>query len=257
MDQLQKPRARARRPFYDIAVLGWGTIGSRQLTLEQVEALSCARDIVLSPGVTPELRKYLGRLPAPTHDVGELYQEGATRRPIYERIAQHVLMLGETRGGTAFLQYGHPLVYSTPSQLILKGSARKKLKTLVYPGVSSIDQVLCVLGLDPADRGVTILNSVAVYQEKPELNPFVDLLLMVPGRLNDPTVSRTGTSLSEASRLAYAQLQAHLRTYYPAHHPLWAISVSAELSTADHVIKTRIDQLQALAPSLNASRLAS
>jgi len=67
---------------FDVALMGWGTRGVDQITVEQLRALGQARDIVVDPGAPPSIFQMLAAYPAQIHDLRPLYADDEVR--LYE-----------------------------------------------------------------------------------------------------------------------------------------------------------------------------
>ena len=70
---------------FDVALVGWGTRGVEQMTVEQLRALGQARDVVVDPGAPPSIFELLRAYPAEVHDLRSLRaasaRHDATQRP--------------------------------------------------------------------------------------------------------------------------------------------------------------------------------
>ena len=242
----------ARDLPFDIGIIGWGTRGARQLTLEHLNILKNGRDLVVSPGATDDLWELFRKLKLQIHDITPIYQSGAISSQVYRRIAKKVLDLGRRHGRTVFVQYGHPLVYSKPSELIIRESKKLGLRTIISPGISSMDQILCLLGVNIGLRDVQICQAGHLLMKKKRLNPHMDLVLFQPG-----TLGRERLCLSLGARRTgtrqFRKLQRHLEKFYPKTHPMWIVSLNGALDRSDQTVEATVGDLARLAPAFHVS----
>lgn len=237
---------------YDIAIIGWGTRGVRQLTLEHLEILKSGRDLVVSPGASEDLWEFFKKLKLKIHDVTPLYRQGEIPSQVYRRIAEVVLRLGKRYGRTVFVQFGHPLVYSKPSRIVLQESRRLGLRTYIYPGISSIDQILCLLEIDIAERDVQICHAGSLLRQKKVLNPRMDLILMQLGRLGEMRLCLDIEKRARNVKIElFRKLQRLLEKFYPRTNPMWVVCLNGSLDLSDQIVEATIGDLVKLAPAFH------
>lgn len=246
-----------KRRAFDIAILGWGTRGIEQMTVENLYLLKKSRFVAVSPGAPQELWDLLKDLKIRVHDLSIEYREGDPPREVYQRIARKVLRLGQKWGGVVFLQYGHPLIYSLPTQLVLAESESRGLDTRILPGISSIDQILCLLGEDIANRGIQICHAGPFFLHRQSINPRMDLILMQIGRVGEKTICLNVSERAQRVRKdLYRRLQRHLERFYPRKHPMTVICLQGALNRSDQVIRATVADLLRIAPFLHVGHTA-
>lgn len=242
--------SRKKRSF-DIALIGCGVRGFQQLTLEQLEALRQANDVVLIPGLAKDSYKIFRRFRLKVHDSNKLYREGRDRNHVYEEIADYVLAFAKNKGGTVAAFYGHPLVYSSISQRIIRKGRSLGLEIVIYAGVSSIDEIFCLLNVDIARRDLQICSAEHLCMETLEINPKMDLLLMQPGGLGETTLCRQSAKRLKRPQLSlYRKLQKHLERFYPPNHAVFLVVLSSLSNRKDRVVEARVRDLVRIAPRL-------
>jgi len=235
---------------FDIALMGWGTRGVDQLTVEQLRALSQARAVAVDPGAPPPIFEMLSEYPAEVHDLGALYQDDAAKADVYETMVRTVLGLAGRRGPTVWMTYGHPLLYSTPSRLLQTECARRGLRLAIFSGISSIAEITSALGLDIAERGLQIHFANRLLAQAITIDPTVDLLIMQPGGLGETHLCRDPVARQLRDLRPYEALQAHLERFYPAQHCYTSICLSDE-GTAHEIFGAPIARIVELAPTLH------
>ncbi len=239
-------------PAYDIAIIGWGTRGKWQLTLEHLHLLQQAKHIVLSPGPPQDLIEYLGEFPAKIHDLNRFYQEGRVRSRIYQDIARYVLDLSASEGSVAFLQHGHPLIYSSPTEKVVRGAKKRKLKMVVASGISSIDEIFSLLRLDIIHNDLQICHATQLYKQRKKINPKMDLMLMQIGALDDKKARRNLLTRPETvNREPFEKLYRHLLKFYSPSQKMYSLCVLASLDGSDLLLKATLKDLVKLGPYLH------
>ena len=236
---------------YDVALLGWGTRGVEQMTVEQLRALGQARVAVVDPGTPPALLELLRAYPAELHDLSAHYAEGRRRSEAYQAMAETVAGLAERQGPVAWLTYGHPLVYSTPSRLLRDECRARGLRLLVLSGISSLDEIMSVLGLDIAERDLQVVLAQHLLSRRRPLDPLVDLIVMQPGALGETGVCRDPARRRSRDVGAYRELQEHLQRFYPPDHRLVSVCLSDERGGVHEVLDFALAEIAERAPALH------
>src|SRR5699024_2332498 len=77
-----------------------------------------------------------------------------------EALPELLLDLGEKSEEIIYAVPGHPLVGEAPSRLIVRLAQERGLAVRVVPGISLIDSALEVLGIDPLERGLQIVDAL-------------------------------------------------------------------------------------------------
>jgi predicted O-methyltransferase YrrM/precorrin-2 methylase len=236
---------------FDVALLGWGTRGVDQITVEQLRALGQARDIVVDPGAPPSIFQMLAAYTAPIHDLASVYRDGARKEDVYPAMTAAVLELAATRGATVWMTYGHPLVYSMPSRILIRECRARGLRLKVLSGISSIAEIMSVLGLDIAERDLQVTFANHVVSRRRPIDTSVDLLVMQPGALAETTLSRDPAVRAGRDVSAYRALQEHLERFYPSGHAYTSVCLSDESGVPNEVVEAPIARIAELAPGMH------
>lgn len=236
---------------FDVALVGWGTRGVEQVTVEQLRALGQARDVVVDPGAPPSIFELLRAYPAEVHDLSALYRDGQQRRDAYQAMAEAVLELAQRRGRTVWLTYGHPLVYSMPSRILARECRARGLRLSILSGISSLAEIMSVLELDIAERDLQVVFANHLVSRPRPLDPLVDLVVMQPGALGETGICRDPAQRQRRDVSAYRELQAHLLRFYPPQHRLTSICLSDERGGAHEIVELPLAEILELAPALH------
>lgn len=246
---------------YELALLGWGMRGLQHLTVQHLAVLSSADDIIVTAGATPELLSLVRGLGGRVHDLSDHYRDGARRVQVYGALAREVVKVARRRRRTVFLQYGHPMLYSRPTRMVLQLAAEKALKTIVLSGISSMDEIFAFLRLDIRERDLQVFHAEHLYQRGKQIDPQSDLLVMQPGGPSCPIIWRHPEIRVRSSRGAMVKLLLRLQTHYerlrevllrhyPARHPVQAINISAGDAVGATVHRGTVGGLLELGPKL-------
>src|SRR5205823_4552334 len=96
---------------------------------------------------------------------------GKPRAQVYQDVADVVLAAARAGPPVAFACEGHPLIYVTPSRLIIEGARETGLHVTVLPAVSSLDTLFVDLGLDPGTTGLQVYEATTAMLYGYELQP--------------------------------------------------------------------------------------
>ncbi len=242
MNQPQDPR---------IYLLGSGIFSFYDLTLYTQHLLQECKSVFYLHDL-PSLERHITRLKPDAVNLMPLYYiDGRNRTTIYSDITKHILQSARENPPVAFLMHGHPLVFSSISQLIIEEGEKSGIPVEVVPAVSSLDRMFVDLNLDIADRGIQIFHTSMAIANHLTLNPHVDSLFLQIGSVGDNTARRNETVSLEGVR-SFSQ---YLLDFYPGHHDVIVIECAIELGFESRLTEITIDRLPeaALAFNYNAS----
>lgn len=229
----------------DIVVVGTGMVGLNQLTPEADQALrKCSAIYTLhhDPFVMDLLRsRYGGVVP-----LDGCYAGGKLRMDTYSEVADTVLDAAAGSAPVAFLTYGHPRTFVTPTQLIIDRAVDRGLRVRVLPGVSALDTLLIDLQLDPGERGLQVYGANDVMVNGKTIAPDVPCLIWQVGAVG--TVTFENQQMTSPQKVA--MLTGCLRRFYPAGHPVVvARSAYTPLASA-RLVRTTLQALPDLGDRL-------
>jgi len=129
-----------------ITILGLGPGDPKLLTRQAWDILVQAREVYLRTrrhptvaGLPPDLA---------LHDFDELYETLDDFAAVYEAIADRIVALGRRPEGVLYAVPGHPLVGELSVQRILSRAREEALQLDLVEGLSFVEPVLSVLGID-------------------------------------------------------------------------------------------------------------
>ncbi len=152
-----------------IEVVGLGPGSNNHLTLASAEKLQTANKLFLRTAKYPIIDqiKGLGILEFESFDF--LYEEKQTFEGIYESIADKLLEEAGKHGCIVYAVPGNPFVAETSVELLIEKSRDLGVEINILPGMSFLDPVFTLLGLDP-NKGLLILNALELDKKKIDIN---------------------------------------------------------------------------------------
>ena len=137
----QKPR---------LYLLGAGVSFPEHLTLQTLDILgACNR--ICSNLPQSDLDLLPNDLRIKCRSLWPIYQENRNRSDNYEDVSRAVLEAADNEPPVAWLTPGHPLIFDSVSQSLLKSGRDRGWNVQVTPAISSIDTILAEVGYDPAN----------------------------------------------------------------------------------------------------------
>ncbi len=129
-----------------ITILGLGPGDPAHLTRQAWHVLSEADEVYL------RTRRHPTAAGLPTHlslhSCDDLYETADDFAAVYEAIAQRIVALGRRPEGVLYAVPGHPLVGESSVQRILIRAREEDLAVRIVEGLSFVEPVLSVLGID-------------------------------------------------------------------------------------------------------------
>lgn len=165
----QKPR---------LYLLGAGVSFPEHLTLQTLDILgTCNR--ICSNLPQPDLDLLPGNLRAKCRSLWSIYQENRQRTENYDDVSRVVLEAADAEPPVAWLTPGHPLIFDSVSQNLLKAGQARGWNVQVTPAISCVDTILAEVGYDPAN-GLLIHEAYALVMRRLPLIPSSATLLLQP-----------------------------------------------------------------------------
>jgi uncharacterized protein YabN with tetrapyrrole methylase and pyrophosphatase domain len=222
---------------FEIYVVGLGIVGRHQVTREADGALRRCREVFVVH-YEPSLTQYISTLCETVTDLGSLYKPGAIRENIYQEMANRVLAGAADHPPVCLALYGHPLVFVSPTQFILRTSAEQGLRTKVLPGISAMDCLLIDLHLDPASEGLQMYEATDLVLRARPLQPDVPCLIWQIGSVGNLRYLQT-----LALREHVLRLRNYLLGFYPPGHEVIVAATPIVPIAKPKLMRVSIEQL--------------
>lgn len=129
-----------------ITIVGLGPGNPAHLTRQAWEVLVQAHDVYLRTARHPTVAGLPSHLTIHTFD--DLYEELTDLTDVYKTIAERIAALGRRPQGVLYAVPGHPLVGEASVQQILTHAREEDLSVQLIEGLSFIEPVLGILGID-------------------------------------------------------------------------------------------------------------
>ena len=150
-----------------------------------------------------------------------MYAEGVLRVDNYERAAARILASLQEVSTVGYVTYGSPLAYDSVGQELVSAAKAAALPFEVISGISSIDTLLCDLGLDMAP-GVQIYEASWLVTHRALLNPSIPVILV---QMREFGSFRTHYRERRPAS-ALEDLANYLCSFYPATHEGYMVQSS-------------------------------
>jgi len=209
-------------------VIGLGIKIPDHTTIEAMRTMSkCTRiySIVQEPPA-----RWLPPDKAPTLklvNVLEMYAEGAVRTQNYDRAASAIFQAVTENETVGYVTYGNPLAYDSVAQNLVRQAKRSGTKFEVIAGISSIDTLLCDLGLDMAP-GIQIYEASWLVASRVRLDMATATILLQLGTFGSFRTHYRDRRLAGSLE----ELVAYLCASYPPSHKVFLVQSSNQLQPA-------------------------
>ena len=130
-----------------INIVGLGPGDPELLTRQAWKVLSDADEVYLRTRLHPTV----AGLPRNVniHSFDHLYEDGTSFEEIYEKITSSIIALGQRESGVIYGVPGHPFVAEATTPEITRRAKIEGIKISLIEGISFIDSVFGLLGIDP------------------------------------------------------------------------------------------------------------
>jgi tetrapyrrole methylase family protein / MazG family protein len=197
-----------------ITILGLGPGAAEHLTLEARAVLQAASEVHLRTAQHPTVAALPAHLTV--HSFDSVYEAGDTFASVYQTIADEVVKLGNRPQGVIYAVPGHPLVAEATVLAILAQARTAGLPVRVVAGLSFLEPVFTVLGVDPLAHGLQVLDATSLEPSQPFV-PAAPIQVWRPLLL----AQLYGEHVATLAKLT-------LLEFYPPDHPVtlvWAAGV--------------------------------
>ncbi|MCS6842322.1 MAG: nucleoside triphosphate pyrophosphohydrolase [Roseiflexaceae bacterium] len=242
-----------------ITMVGLGPGDPGMITRAAWEVISTTRVLYLRTAVHPTVAALPSSVVIRAFD--DLYERAERFNEVYERIADE--LVARARGGepVVYATPGDPLTAEATSRHILRRARAQGVPVRIVSGVSFVEPVCALLGLDPLERGLQLLDALdlivddtATSDDAPSwasLHGFAYAPPLLPFPL---TPTRPALIGQVYSRAVASHVKLSLMERYPADHPVTLVraagvagaesAVELPLHTLDH--RSDFDHLTSL-----------
>jgi len=230
----------------DVHVVGLGIVGLDHVTREAERTLASVNEVLfVDRGVAT--RAWLESLGPRVTDLSSAHVESGERTDAYRWMAARVVTAALERAPVAFALHGHPLVFAYPPFLIRDLARALGLSVVFQPGISALDAILAVLGIDPSPAGLQTYEATDLLLRARPLMDDVPLLLWQVGNV-ESCLHTARRSRPER----FERLRDHLLGTYPPTHVARAVYCSPHPLMESVVRDVPLGELPRLAGELHA-----
>ena len=202
----------AKDKLADLYLLGAGILFPDHLTIQTIEILAACNRVYTNLG-EERLQALPKELRMKCVSLRSLYQDKRKRSENYRDVIGAVLEAARQHRPCAWMTPGHPFVFDSVSQELLKKGRALGWNVEVIPAVSSLDTLLAQLGYDPCN-GLVVYEATSLVREGLPLLPHFATFLFQPAVFDSDlahlSADDSGPNLNT--------LRDHLLQFYPSHH---------------------------------------
>jgi uncharacterized protein YabN with tetrapyrrole methylase and pyrophosphatase domain len=221
-----------------LTIVGTGITLIAQITTE-AQAWITRADKTFFLMMHPLAEQWMLDLNPQAESLARFYTPRRDRAEVYRDIADHVLAAVRAEQMVCAAFYGHPGVFVSPTQAMVRQARAEGYSVRMLPGISAEDCLFADLDLDPGVQGCQSYEASDFLIRPRRFDPTTPLILWQVGVIGYFDV--IDASLDPSKGLA--ALAATLRRSYPAEH-LLTLYEAALLPTSDPTIThVRLDQL--------------
>ncbi|MBV8226690.1 MAG: hypothetical protein JO232_16040 [Verrucomicrobia bacterium] len=231
----------------DLTIIGGGLELSAHLSVEACKAIRAARRVYYHGASCHDtVIRWLAILARDSMLIDidkEHYKLGQYRPDMYKAMAMIVAKEARDGGGVVLIEQGSSVVTDlvTPYALLL--ADQFDLKVRVIPGISSLEQMFVLFGLDPSS-GLQVILAQELVVRQIRLNPQLDTIIMQPGYYD--TFWWAGWPKSRKNR--FGELSRQLLESYPNDQKMVLARLPMHPQDQTHEFWFRLDDLGLLHP---------
>ena len=205
-----------------IDIVGVGLCPDTDCTLG---ALSVLRQSTVAITFDPigTIVPFARKLGIDVENIAYLYPDHKDRPQYYDRVAEHVVSLCQSRPTVCYVTYGHPCMLDQPVENICRLAQERQITCVVHNAPSFIDSILAAEHLFIRGSGLQVYTASHLLERKPAINPDSPLIvgqLLALGSLDDNAMLVTRPA-------DLVPLVKYLATFYSGSEQVVLLSASA------------------------------
>jgi uncharacterized protein YabN with tetrapyrrole methylase and pyrophosphatase domain len=190
-----------------------------------------------------------------------MYTEGALRTQNYDRVASVIFQALKETSTVGYVTYGNPLAYDSVAQNLVWRAQQTGVGFKIIPGISSIDTLVCDLGLDMAP-GIQVYEASWLVGAQIRLTVSIAAILLQIGTFGSLRTHYRTRRPAES----LADLVSYLGSFYPPSHKVFLVQSSNRDKQSARIRQVSLEDLcnvmvedflgaSMYIPSLGTSRL--
>ena len=239
-------------------IAGSGIQFLSQITLE-TQSLVVESDCVAYLVNDPAMKIWVQENSKKSFDLDEDYFIDGGRDAAYRSICNRVMNFLKDYKHVCFLVYGHPLLLSSVSYMLIDEceSHKDKVTYKLFPAISSLDMLLCDLKIDPGFRGIQCYEAKRLVDECIDLNKNTPLVIWQIGVVGVTNIIHGDYDCdmkeNKVRREYLCRLYSHLRIYYPKKQKVIFYQASIYSNKSPIIVELELSKL----PESNPGRLVT
>ncbi len=224
--------------IHDIYLVGLGIVSTLQITRETEQTLRLCKKVFFLHSEATIVQKYLRELCPDVTDLHNCYEVNVPREKAYQKMVEIVIDAAKKTPPVALALYGNPVVFVTPTQLIMELSTKLGFKVKMLAGVSAFDCMLVDLDVDPSE-GTLIYEVNDMLIHKRRLLPDMHCFIWQVGGVESETFS---SSMSLPCR--FLRLKKYLLQFYPPEHESVIITCATNPAVDAKLTRVKLGALE-------------
>lgn len=188
----------------------------------------------------PLTEQWLCQLNPRAESLGRFYTPQRERQAVYRDIADHVFRAVQAGNTVCAAFYGHPAVFVTPTQDLVRRAKAEGYPVSVLPGISAEDCLFADLHVDPGSQGCQSYEATDFLLRPRRFDPCTPLILWQVGVIGYFKV--VDATLDPSKGLAV--LEAILRRSYSADHQVIVYEAAVLPTSEPTITHIPLDQLR-------------
>lgn len=221
-----------------LTIVGTGIMLIAHMTAE-AQAQIARADKAFFLMTQPVAEEWMHQLNPSAESLAGFYSPQRDRFEVYHAIVEHVLQAVRADKAVCVAFYGHPSVFVTPTQELVRLCQAESYPVTVLPGISAEDCLFADLQLDPGQQGCQSYEATDFLVRPRHFDQSTPLILWQAGAIGHFKV--IDATLDPAKGLA--ALASMLRRSYPASHPIIMYEAATLPTHEPTIVRMRLDQL--------------
>ncbi len=146
-----------------ITIVGLGPGDLDQITLQAMRVLQEAAVVYLRTAQHPAVKEFPASLQWISFDT--LYETSDSFEEVYQAIVEKIIELGKEPAGVVYAVPGNPGVAEFTGPEIYRRAKALSIPVRMIAGVSFIEPCLQVVGVDPYDKGMVLMDALEINQQ--------------------------------------------------------------------------------------------
>ena len=208
-----------------ITIVGLGPGDAGLITRAAWDAIGAAGTLYLRTAVHPTVASLPPHLELRPFD--ELYEAAADFGEVYGRIAADLVARAVAGEALVYAVPGHPLVAESTTRRLLALARERGVPTRIVPGLSFVEPACELLGLDPLERGLQLLDALDLVPAPGAQQAEAPSWASLHGHEYEPplapfplSATRPALICQVYSRPVASHVKLSLMERYPADHPV-------------------------------------